>query len=86
MTNSPIPTLLTPQAVADIFGETKKTVIERARHGEIGCYRWGREIRFSPEHVAEYLASHEAKVGRPSEVGRKPRVSARAEAELRKSA
>lgn len=77
--------LLSPEEVGVLLDEKPKTIIERARRGEMACFRYGRRIKFTPQHVADYLAQHETGPQMPK-AGRKPSVSTRSASQLAKSA
>jgi excisionase family DNA binding protein len=54
-----VTTLYTSQEAADILRVHRTTLLIWARKGLIGCYRQGNRVRFSPEHISEYLADSE---------------------------
>lgn len=56
--------LLTKEEVAEQLGVKPYWVLSEVSAGNIRCYRLGKRkiIRFSPEHVQEYLASKEGRM------------------------
>lgn len=46
-------------------GMSARTLLRKAKAGEIGCIRDGRLISFLQEHLDEYLASHTITVAPP---------------------
>lgn len=56
--------LLTKEEVAEQLGVKVYWLNSEVAAGNIRCYRLGKRkiIRFSPEHVQEYLASKEGRV------------------------
>ena len=45
------------------LGLTGRTVLDMARHREIAHVKIGRRIRFTEQHIADYLAAHTVGVG-----------------------
>lgn len=52
---------LTPADLAEMFGATEETILRWRREHSWPSIKIGRSIRFSPEHVEQILATHEAK-------------------------
>lgn len=56
MSVAPIPPVLfTVETLADYLSVSKSFVYKLAASGRIRSYKVGKELRFSNEHVAEYL-------------------------------
>jgi len=53
----PEPALITPAALASIFGVPVARVYELSHRGTLGFVRIGRLMRFRPEDVEVFLAS-----------------------------
>jgi hypothetical protein len=50
---------------APLVGLAPRTVLDKAKRGEIGCIRDGKNISFLQRHADEYLAKHEVPAVEP---------------------
>lgn len=57
--------LLTENSVIKLLGLNRITLNRLRAKGRIGFYRIGRTIRYSPEHVQEFLEQHERPARKP---------------------
>jgi len=56
--------LYTTQTLADRLHVNQRTVERMARSGEIRCFRFGKEYRFSEKHIQEFLNKSEFEGGK----------------------
>ena len=61
---------------APLVGLKPRTVLDKAKRGEIGCIRDGKIVRFLQRHADEYLAAHEIPAQAPTPLpARNPRYT-----------
>lgn len=51
-------TPMTAKEFAPLVGLKPRTVLDKAKRGEIGCMRDGTIVRFLHRHAEQYLADH----------------------------
>lgn len=72
---------MTAAEFAPLVGLARRTVLDKAKRGEIGCMRDGKTVRFLRRHADEYLSQHLVEAVAPNPVpARNPRYSRRATA------
>ena len=57
-------------------GMAPRTLLDKAKRGEIGCIRDGKIVRFLQKHADEYLIGHEVTIRPPKPLpARNPRYT-----------
>lgn len=53
--------LYTPEEAAEILHMSIDYVYDKVQEGSLGCFRFGRKIRFSIDHLTSFIESKEEK-------------------------
>lgn len=49
---------LTPDGLRDLFGVSQRTVADWIKNRKIGFVKIGRSVRFTPDHIQDFIARH----------------------------
>ena len=72
----PVSPLMKATEAAPLVGMKPRTLLDKAKRGEIDCHRDGRLVTFAEEHLAAYRAKHHVVAQQPEPLpARNPRYA-----------